>query len=261
MLTDAQIQARAGKLTASRVACLMKGDAEAILRLYRQMIGEEVEDDLSHVWPVRLGECTESLQLDWYEEAAGDTVSMRGIVVVHKQFDWAAATLDGWIDLLHCPIEAKHVGGREPLEIIIERYQPQMHWQMECTGSTQCALSVIMGATAPIVEFVPRDPEYAAELMRRGAQFMDFVRRRVPPVAFDPASPPIDPTKLYDMSRNNMWASQAAEWLGNKDAADAAKAAEKILKEIVPADAKKCTGHGVRITRDRAGRLSLRADT
>ena len=32
----------------------------------------------------------------------------------------------------------------------------------------------------------------------------------------------------------------------------------KILKSLVPSDAKKCFGYDVQITRDRAGRLSLR---
>ena len=44
----------------------------------------------------------------------------------------------------------------------------------------------------------------------------------------------------------------------NKEAADDCKEAEKVLKSLVPADAKRCTGYGVRITRNRAGSLSLR---
>jgi hypothetical protein len=63
MLTKAQIEQRQGKLTASRVACLMTGDAEKILRLYKEMIGEEDEEDLSRVWPVALGVAAEQLQL------------------------------------------------------------------------------------------------------------------------------------------------------------------------------------------------------
>ena len=66
-LSAAQLAARAGKLTSSRVACLMTGDAEKILRLYREMIGEATEDDLSGVWAVRLGETTEALNLEWFE--------------------------------------------------------------------------------------------------------------------------------------------------------------------------------------------------
>src|SRR5580765_5201944 len=161
MLNAEQIAARTGKLTGSRIACLMQGDAEKIMQLWLEMTDDPsfVPEDLSRVWPVRLGECTEQLQLDWYE-LKNAAVTRRGEVVIHPRYPWAAATLDGWIDDLDCPIECKHVGGREPLEVIIERYWPQMGWQMECTGAQQCALSVIMGANEPIVEFIPRDDGY-----------------------------------------------------------------------------------------------------
>jgi len=255
MLTDVQIKARAGKLTASRVACLMTGDAEAIMRLYQEMIGEGEPEDLSHVWPVRLGEATEQLNLDWFEVKNGP-VSRRGEVVVHPLHPWAAATLDGW--WMACPVEVKHVGGREPLEVIIERYQPQMQWQMEVTGATECALSVIMGASEPVVEFIPRDAEYAEEMIERGSQFIDCVRARRVPVALPAVAPPADATKIIDMTGNNAWAVRADEWLRNFDAVAIAKEAEKVLKSLVPADAKKCHGHQIQITRDRAGRLSLR---
>jgi hypothetical protein len=259
MLTFAQQEARAGKLTASKVGCLMRGNAEEILHLYKQFLGEEIEEDLSKVWPVQLGAATEQLNLDWLE-AKGTKLSRRGEVVVHRAYDWAACTLDAWVDDLGCPCEAKHVAGREPLEVIIDRYQPQMHWQMIVTGATQCALSVIMGANEPIVEFIPIDHDYAQELRNRAFQFMDHVRRRVPPVELAPVLPPADASKIYDMTSNNLWASQAADWLANWQAGKTAEAASKALKEIVPADAKKVTGHGVRVTRDRAGRLSLRVD-
>jgi predicted phage-related endonuclease len=167
MLTAAQLKAREGKLTASRVACLMHGDADKIMQLYREMIGEGEPEDLDHIWPVRLGSATEELNLDWFEMKNG-TLSRRGDVIVHKKYTWAAATLDGWYDDLGCPVECKHVGGREPLEIIIDRYQPQMQWQMEVTGASQCALSVIMGAAEPVVEFIDRDADYAAEMVKRG---------------------------------------------------------------------------------------------
>lgn len=256
-LTPEQIAAREGKLTASRVAVLMTGDAEGILRLYREMIGEEVPEDLSHVWPVQLGAVTEKLNLDWYE-MNGSPLTQRGQVVTHPKLPWAAATLDGWDDTLGCPVECKHVGGREPLEVIIDRYQPQMQWQMECTGATQCALSVIMGANAPVVEYIERDADYAAEMVKRGAQFMACVKARRVPVALAPVAAPVDATKVYDMTGDNRWASYAVDWLGNKVAAEVCKEAEKLLKAIVPADAKKCHGHNIQITRDRAGRLSLR---
>ena len=260
-LTPEQIAARKGRLTASRVACLMTGDAEKIMRLYREMVGEEVPEDLSDVWPVRLGEVTEQLNLDWYEQKNGSPLARRGEVVVHSRYEWAAATLDGWDVTLGCPVETKHVGGREPLEVVIERYQPQMQWQMECTGAAQCALSVIMGANAPIVEYIERDADYAAEMVKRGKQFMACVAAKREPVALPPVAAPADATKIVDMTGNNAWAASAATWRENSAAADLCKDAEKTLKSIVPEDAKKCHGHAVQITRDRAGRLSLREET
>lgn len=261
MLSPEQIKARAGKLTASRVACLMTGDAQAIMRLYREMIGEELPEDLSHVWPVRLGEATEALQLNWYEEQTGTPLLHRGAVIIHPRHPWAAATLDGWDETLHCPIECKHVGGREPLEVIIDRYQPQMQWQMEVTFAKQCGLSVIMGANAPVVEFIERDEDYAAEMVKRGRQFMDCVAAGREPVALDPVAAPVDATKVIDMQGNNAWADRAAEWISTKPLSDRCRDAEKILKAMMPDDAKKAFGYGVQITRDRASRLSLREIT
>jgi predicted phage-related endonuclease len=263
MLSTEQIKARRGKLTASRIACLMHGDAEKIIQLWLEMTDDPsfIPEDLSRVWPVQLGACTEVLNLDWYQLKNNAAVTRRGEVVFHPIHDWAAATIDGWIEDLSCPIEAKHVGGREPLEVIIERYWPQMGWQMEVTGANQCALSVIMGANEPIIEFIPRDDEYIAEMIARGEQFMVHVRDRTPPVVLDAVPAPIDASQVYDMDADNVWGDQAAVWLDTRSAATENKDAEKILKSRVPEDAKKCVGHNVQITRDRVGRLSLREAT
>jgi hypothetical protein len=55
-----------------------------------------------------------------------------------------------------------------------------------------------------------------------------------------------------------MWVSCGADWLLNKDAAKVADEASKILKSIVPTDAKRVHGGGIQITRNKAGALSLR---
>jgi predicted phage-related endonuclease len=159
------------------------------------------------------------------------------------------------------PLEVKHCGGREPVEVIIDRYQPQCQWIMFVTGAKQCALSIILGANEPVVEYLDRDDDYIAEMVARGQQFMECVKARRPPVALDPVAPPVDATRVYDFSGNNSWASSAFVWIESKPHADRCKDAEKILKSMVPADAKKCHGHSIQITRDRAGRLSLREQT
>lgn len=259
-LTAAQLAARAGKLTSSRVACLMTGDRSEILRLYNELIGAEPEEDLSGVWPVQLGATTEKLNLDWFERTQRAPVMRRGEVVNHPYLNWACCTLDGWCDALDCPVECKHVGGREPIEAVIERYQPQCQWIMETACADQCALSIIAGANAPVIEFIERDPAYAKEMIARGDRFINYhVAKRIPPVEIEPAPPPVEAGAIYDMTGRNEWAAQAGRWTDNIAAAGIAKDAEKILKAMVPDDAKKCAGHGVQITRDRAGRLSLRA--
>lgn len=99
MLSPDQIEARRGKLTASRVACLMNGTKEEILNLWRELVGDPKwePEDLSGVWPVQLGSTTEELNLDWFELKTGKSVTRRGEVVVHPEYEWAACTLDGWV--------------------------------------------------------------------------------------------------------------------------------------------------------------------
>jgi hypothetical protein len=216
------------------------------------------EPDLSQVWPVRLGEATEQLNLDFFDLKHGP-VSMRGDVITHTN-GWLACTLDGWSALHGCPIEVKHTGGHEPFETLVERYQPQMHTQMIVTNTKQCALSVIMGAREPIVEFIDYDEAYGAELWRRAEAFMQCVWSKTPPVDIDePVTPPV-PGKVYSFEGNNMWASSAFLWRENIAGKKLAEMAEKELKAMMPADAKKAVGAGIYISRDRAGRLSLREE-
>lgn len=259
MLTPAQIEARDGKLTASRVACLMNGDEAKIRNLWREMIGDPdfVPDDLSGVWAVQLGTCTEGLHLDWIEGKSGP-VTRRGEVVVHPDIEWAACTLDGWDEGLGCPIECKHVGGFEPRDRIVTRYMPQLHWQMLVTGADRAILSVIEGAKEPSSDEVTLDADYAAELMRRATAFMACVQTLTPPVALPAIAAPVVPERTVDMGCSNEWGEHAATWLETRDAAKKAASAEKSIKALVPDDAKRAHGAGVEVTRDKAGRLSLK---
>lgn len=188
MLTAQQIAQREGKLTASRVACLMTGDAAKVMNLWREMVGDPafVPEDLSGVWPVQLGSATEALNLDWYERRHAP-LTRKGDVVCHPLHEWAACTLDGFDERLPGPVECKHCGGFEKLPTLVDRYSPQMHWQMLCTGTSKCAFSVIQGAKAPVVEIVSLDTEYATELWRRAEAFMTCVWNLTPPIGKEAA--------------------------------------------------------------------------
>lgn len=260
MLSPDQLRQRDGKLTASRVACLMTGDAEKILNLWRELVGDPafVQEDLSDIWAVQLGSHTEILNLDWYEKRTGKALSRRGDVIVHAERDWAAATLDGWDNDLSAPVECKHVGGFEKTAAILERYAPQAHWQMIVTGARQCVFSIIEGAREPIIEIVDRDEGYVAELWDRAEQFMECVRSLTPPVALAPVAAPVKAEKTYDMTGNNQWANDAATWALTRQAAKDNAAADKALKSLIPADAIKCFGHGITASRSKAGSISIK---
>jgi hypothetical protein len=260
VLTAEQHRLREGKLTASQVAALMSGDADKILNLWKLHIGDPsyVDPDLSEVWPVRLGETTETLNLEWYARKHG-AISRVGEVVTGNP-DWMACTLDAWDTKRGCPVECKHVGGREPLETIIARYAPQTTWQMMVTKAEECALSVIMGANEPIVEYLPLDSAYAAELMKRSEQFMACVESLTPPVFLPAVTAPVVAAKIYPMDGNAEWKALAERWVQSYGAAQIAKEVETKLKALVPADAAKATGCGITITRNRAGSLALRED-
>lgn len=259
MLTPQQQVARKGRLTASRIAVLMNMVPEEVMNLYLEFIGEKMEDDLSEYWPAYWGSRGEDAHLDWIEMRSGQPITKRGHVVFHPTLSWAACTLDGWDCILRCPVESKIVGGREPWEVIVDRYQPQCQWQMFVTGTTQCALSVIMGADEPRVEYIVGDGDYMKEMCKRGEMFMDCVSRRVPPVALAPVPPPFNgPFKPYDMTGNNKWGDAAGKWRETREAARQNEAAALCLKGLVPEDASRAEGHGAKITRDKNGRLSLR---
>lgn len=259
-LTAAQRKAREGKLTASQVSILMNGSPDAILNLWRNLVGdpEYVDTDLSRVWPVQLGNVTEQLQLDWYEYKRVCHAIKRGDVIVMPSRDWAACTLDGWDDQRQYPIECKHVNGMTPLANVIERYLPQVHWQMLVCGTKTAAMSVIEGAREPVIEEITMDDGYAAALMERAEAFMRSVESLTPPIALPKVQPPALVVKTYDMSGRNEWASYAAQWMENKPAAILATEAERSIKGLVPLDSRRSHGHGIEVTRDRAGRLSLK---
>jgi hypothetical protein len=174
--------------------------------------------------------------------------------------DWAAATLDGWVEELNCPLEAKAVEGREPIEVVIDRYTPQLHWQCYVTGAKKALISITAGLREPIVEEVSCNETYLGELVIRAELFMRHVKNGTAPNALTAMPPPPQAVKIIDMTGVKVWQRQAEQWIQVEGAARSAKDCEAVLKALVAPDVAKAFGHGVRVTRDRAGRLSLRRD-
>jgi hypothetical protein len=256
-----QQEERRKYLNASEVRPLMTSDPEGLMYLWRIKTGREAPENLDWVWPVGVGQRTEDYQLDWREQHGGICISRRQQRVFHSLHPQFAATLDGWHDMVDCHVEVKHVNGREPVEVVIDRYMPQLHFQMMCCNTRQCALGIAKCLEDPLpFEFIELDDGYGSELLTRALRFWEHVKRDTPPVALPPVPPPVSKWHDYDMRGNDSWRRNAETWLQTRGAVEACKDAEKTLKSLVPEDARKCFGNGVRITRGPAGRLSLRID-
>lgn len=261
-LTERQKIARKGKITASRVGVLMSGSDEAIYDLWLELTGDPSFEppDFSNVWAVQLGNATEQFHLDWIERSLGK-ITDRGKSHQHPDVPWALATLDGWVKDASIPVEAKHVGGFEPMSTIIERYMPQMHWTMWCTDTDEIAFSAIMGAKEPKPQFIRFDHAYMAELIERSETFIKHVHNLTEPVAnpyFKPPKPVF--SRVVDMSGNNEWGFHASDWLSNRVAFQKYNESATAIKNLMPSDAKEGFGHGIIVTRSKAGSLTIKQE-
>jgi len=262
-LTKRQNIARHGKMTGSRINELMSDNPLRVYRLWQELTGDPdyVPEDFEDNWQVKLGESTEQLHVNWVQKTHGD-ITQRGKVFQHRKLEWAAVTLDGWVEALAIPLETKHNNGFERVDEVIRRYQPQLHWTMYCTSTDKIMFSIIRGAREPEQFIVPIDNSYMFELFAQAEEFMvDYVRELREPVANPFIKPPkIEAVRTVDMTGNNLWAAAASRWKENAEAKKAFDFAAKEIKEATPQDAKEAYGHGIRAKRNKAGALTISED-
>jgi len=148
--SDAWLAARAGCLTASAIADMIAktktGESASRANLRARLVAERLTGvpqgpDLSNNPAVRWGTDHEPLARAAYEVSRGVMVDQTGLVM-HPEIQWAGASPDGLIDddgllEIKAPNTATHLeyllAGIPP-----RKYQPQMLWQMECTGRQWC---------------------------------------------------------------------------------------------------------------------------
>lgn len=160
--------ARAGKVTASRIADVLatiKSGEAAARRDYRAQLVAEIlteapqEDGYINA-EMQWGIDQEPMARSAYELAKGEWVEEVGFVL-HPSIDRAGASPDGLVEKdglleIKCPKTATHLqyllDGKVPA-----KYEPQMMWQMACTGRKWC----------DFVSFDPRLPEKMQLVIRR----------------------------------------------------------------------------------------------
>lgn len=258
-LTAEQIAKRRYSIGSSDAGKIMRGEWAD---LWLQKTGRAEPDDLSGVLPVQIGVATEALNMRWFTRTTGMEVGDLGMEAAHPEAPWMTATLDGraQVDGLP-PVEAKHVGGREPMDVVAQRYMPQVHHQMAVLGVRRSYLSVIVGTDRYEWLEVPYDDFYAAELIDREQQFWQHVQTDTPPPDMPAVVAPVPPERwrTVEMAGNNLWADQARTWLDTRDHAKRFEKAAKEIKAMVEPDVGLARGHGIQASRSKAGAITIRA--
>jgi predicted phage-related endonuclease len=262
MLSPEQLAQRDGKITASFAPKLMAGDEKEIYRKWQELVGDPAwqPENLDDVWVVQFGSYVEPFALDWHQKKIGRPLTRRGEVVCHPERPWLCCTLDAYDEREHTAIDCKTIldwPGRN-IEEQVRYYTPQLVVQRACTVAGFASLLIVLAGKEPVEYDVSITAEYEAQVLSRCDWLWRCVETLTPPFKLDPIVAPIVPAKDYNMHGNNEWASNGQEWLDTLDAHQRNVAAEKAIKKLVPEDARKCFGHGIQITRNKAGSMSLR---
>lgn len=259
-LTPEQLLLRDGKVTASFAPYLMAGDDTRILREWRRLVGHPSyeAEDVSANWPVHFGSYIEPFALDWHQNRTGQPLVRRGEVVTHPAMPHVCCTLDAYRASDAAVIDCKALSGFRKLDEACQFYTPQMIVQTRCTKAQRAALLIIHGGAEPKEYPIEWPADYESLVWERIGQFWQSVLDLAPPVEMSVAAAPIPAVKTYDMAANNQWPVEAAAWLETRMQAKRFNDATSELKKLVPPDAGRCHGHGIEITRSKAGALTIK---
>lgn len=261
-LTDAQKTERLKSLGGSDANVIMGGDPEKVYRLWEEKTGKRESDDLSGILAVMMGHATEEFNVAWYEKITGDSVTNRNETRKHPKIPYMACNLDGICKGGEAVWEAKHVGGFETIDIVIQRYMPQLHHNAGVCGLNEAVISVLIGNGKYEWFPVDIDPFYLEQVIEAEESFWKCVTSDTPPVNLPepPKPPPHDKMREVDMSGNNQWASLAVDYFDNHGAAALFEKSKSELKKLVDPDVKKAYGYGLVIQRDKRGALRITED-
>ena len=258
-LTPEQQKLREGKVTASFAPYLMAGKKDRILSEWQRLVGHHalVEPDWEEMWNLHYGQMIEPIALDWHQKKTGRALSQRGRVVTHPVLPHVCCTLDAYRTEDNTVIDCKAWSSWQKIDYICSFLTPQIIVQRACVRAHAGALLIVHGGTEPKEYPIEWDVEYEALVWERISAFWRCVLNLTPPVDMPAKTAPIMATRVVLMEGKNEWASYAKDWLDNRKAAKTFVTASEAIKEMVPEDAARCEGHGIRVTRSKAGSLTI----
>lgn len=146
--TQEWLQARCGKITASRIADIMaktkSGYAASRKNYLAELLVERLTDQPTESYistAMQWGTDHEPEARTIYELETGNRVEEVGFII-HPEYTYSGASPDGLVGAdgmveIKCPNTATHIEtllGKE----IPGRYYSQIQWQLECTGRQWC---------------------------------------------------------------------------------------------------------------------------
>ena len=227
---------------------IMTGNAETLLKLWREKRGEEEGDDLSDILPVQMGTWTEPLNRYWFTKQTGKPVSEDMRECRHDN-GISRCELDGWIVGESAIFEAKHTNAFAKSGEVQEKYYWQVQHQMACSGAERCYLSVFFGNMKWECFTIERNDADIERLLEAEEAFWKHVQDGTPPVVVGAvAAVSHDEMRTVyapDEPFANEFADFAATWKDNQGASKKFTKADKGLKALVGSDVKNLFGFGL----------------
>lgn len=282
-LTLDQKEARRKTLNASEMPILAKYMAdpdgeearEAVDKLALEKLGRRdfVE---THYLNASAGQFIEPWILAQAERELGIDISDRGTVCYAPRREWMRCTLDGltanykggkWV------IQTKFLSPFWPAESAFQHYLPQAITESYCADAAGPLLIIYNQGNQLVPYEIEKDPVAMAEYLKVADWFWEAVSKGESPIrtAVRIAAPRGASIATLekkakaalrageaDMTSNNAWATNAADFLAAKAAADKLETAKAALKDLVPEDKKRAFGHGVEITVNAGGAKTVK---
>ena len=244
----------------SDVRIIMGDDEAVLLRLWREKRGEAEPEDLSTNLIVQLGKVTEELNRRWFEANSGHPGCGCSKACPPPGLRWMGATLDGRVEATGAVFESKFMlPWSFSEEAAVEKYAPQLQHNLWVVAGRTAVLSVITGGGKWVGIEVPADPLYQHLIVTAERKFWRCVESGEPPTLFgvEPPKPRIVAVRIVDMSASNAWAEFAGAFTRTHPAFLEHERAKAELKSLVPEDAQRAIGHGVRAKRSKSGAITF----
>jgi predicted phage-related endonuclease len=239
---------------------IMGTDEAALVRLWREKLGEAEPEDLSGNLIVQLGTATEALNRAWYERNSGRKITDVQRRVRHSAIGWMAATLDGVVEGTGAVFEAKFMlPWSFDEQAAAAKHMAQVQHNMWVTHARSAVLSIITGGGKWVEITIPMDPLYLSVLVQAEKKFWRCVQSGEVPHPINAEAPRarIEAIRIVDMNSSNSWAEFAGLFRDTRRAHFDHERAKTELKGLMPEDAREAIGHGLRARRSKAGAISF----